>query len=305
MAKYTINTPQGPIVVNGPEGASQDEVFAAAEQLILDRQRDLTDVKPDYTMGEAASKALTRGTKQIGSALFDVIPAMGASALGFDDYAKRQMEEAQQTQEEVQKYYAPEVASYKDVNDISSGLTYGVETIAEQIPNLASMFIPGGVGAAIGRRAGVGAAERGLASKVAPVLGEGLTQKEAVTAAQRLYGDDVVKEALQSGAASGSKYGGGAGLYLGAFSQNAPEVFQNIYDATGGQFEPGAAVLAGGISSVLDTAMPAYIINKFKGPSKALFIETLLEKSGMKPGLARKAISILPEAATDLNTKER
>jgi hypothetical protein len=297
MAKYTINTPQGPIVVNGPEGASQDEVFAAAEQLILDRQRDLTDVKPDYTMGEAASKALTRGTKQIGSALFDVIPAMGASALGFDDYAKRQMEEAQQTQEEVQKYYAPEVASYKDVNDISSGLTYGVETIAEQIPNLASMFIPGGVGAAIGRRAGVGAAERGLASKVAPVLGEGLTQKEAVTAAQRLYGDDVVKEALQSGAASGSKYGGGAGLYLGAFSQNAPEVFQNIYDATGGQFEPGAAVLAGGISSVLDTAMPAYIINKFKGPSKALFIETLLEKSGMKPGLARKAISILPEAA--------
>jgi hypothetical protein len=297
MAQYTIDTPQGPLVVEGPEGASQDQVFAVAKQLILDRQRNLEDVKPDYTMGEAASKALTRGTKQIGSALFDVIPAMGASALGFDDYAKRQMEEAQQTQEEVQKYYAPEVASYKDVNDISSGLTYGVETIAEQIPNLASMFIPGGVGAAVGRRAGVGAAERGLASKVAPVLGEGLTQKEAVTAAQRLYGDDVVKEALQSGAASGSKYGGGAGLYLGAFSQNAPEVFQNIYDATGGQFEPGAAVLAGGISSVLDTAMPAYIINKFKGPSKALFIETLLEKSGMKPGLARKAISILPEAA--------
>jgi hypothetical protein len=297
MAQYKINTPQGQLVVNGPEGASQDEVFAAAEQLILDRQRDLTDVKPDYTIGEAASKALTRGTKQIGSALFDVIPAMGASALGFDDYAKRQMEEAQQTQEEVQKYYAPEVASYKDVNDISSGLTYGVETFTEQIPNLATMFIPGGVGAAIGRRAGVGAAERGLASKITPVLGEGLTQKEAVTAAQRLYGDEAVQQALQQGAVSGSKVGGGAGLYLGAFSQNAPEVFQNIYDATGGQFEPGAAVLAGGISSVLDTAMPAYIINKFKGPSKALFIETLLEKSGMQPGLARKAISILPEAA--------
>ena len=297
MAQYTIDTPQGPLVVEGPEGASQDQVFAVAKQLILDRQRNLEDVKPDYTMGEAASKAFTRGTKQMGSALFDIIPAMGASALGFDDYAKKQMEEAQQTQEEVQKYYAPEVASYKDVNDISSGLTYGVETVAEQIPNLASMFIPGGVGAAVGRRAGLGIAERELASQLPPTLAKSLGQKEAVTTAQRLYGDDVVKEALQSGVASGSAIGGGTGLYLGAFSQNAPEVFQNIYDATGGQFEPGAAVLAGGISSVLDTAMPAYIINKFKGPSKALFIETLLEKSGMKPGLARKAISILPEAA--------
>ena len=296
MAQYTINTPQGPIVVNGPEGATQDEVFAAAKQLILDRQQNLTDVKPDYTMGEAASKALTRGTKQMGSALFDVIPAMGASFLGFDDYAKRQMEEAAQTQKEIQESYAPEVASYKDVNDIGSGLKYGVETIAEQIPNLASMLIPGGVGAAVGRRAAIGAAERGLAGEVAPILGEGLTRKEAVTAAQRLYGPEAVKETLGQAAASGSKVGGGAGLYLGAFSQNAPEVFQNIYDQTG-QFETGASVLAGGISSVLDTAMPTYIINKFKGPSKALFVETLLEKSGMKPGLARKAISILPEAA--------
>jgi hypothetical protein len=296
MAQYTINTPQGPLVVNGPEGASQDQVFAAAKQLILERQRDLTDVKPDYTMGEAASKALTRGTKQIGSAIFDVIPAMGASALGFDEYAKKQMEEAQQTREEIQKYYAPEVASYKEATTPGKMGTYALETIVEQVPNLASMFIPGGVGAAVGRRAGVGAAERGLASQLPPTLTQGLAQKEIVNVAERLYGPEAIKQTLGQAATSGSKVGGGTGLYLGAFSQNAPEVFQNIYDQTG-QFETGASVLAGGISSVLDTAMPAYIINKFKGPSKALFIETLLEKSGMKPGLARKAISVLPEAA--------
>jgi hypothetical protein len=90
--------------------------------------------------------------------------------------------------------------------------------------------------------------------------------------------------------------GAGAGLYLGSYAQNAPEVFQNIFESTG-KLEPGAAALAGTLSAALDTALPGYLLKKFTGPSKALFVERLLEKSGMQPGLARKAISILPEAA--------
>lgn len=253
MAQYTINTPQGPLVVNGPEGASQDEVFEAAKQLLVERQEsaaiDLSNAPVDYTMGEAASKALTRGFKQLSSTFGDVLPAMVGSAVGADEYAKRQMQEAAQTQKEIQESYAPEVKSYKDVSGLGSAAKFGVETILEQVPNILTSIIPGVGGAGLAARAGL--------SKAA---------------------------------------GAGAGLYLGSYAQNAPEVFQNIYDSTG-KLEPGAAALAGTLSAALDTALPGYLLKKFTGPSKALFVERLLEKSGMQPGLARKAISVLPEAA--------
>ena len=279
-----------------PEGSTPEVAQSLMQQELQNQAINLDAVKPDYTVGEAASKALTRGAKQIGSAVFDVLPAMAASGLGFDDYAKQQMGEAQQTQEEIQKYYAPEVTSYKEATTPGKMGTYALETIVEQVPNLASMFIPGGVGAAVGRRAALGVAERELASQLPGTLAKSVGQKEAVNVAERLYGPEAVKQAIGETVSTGANVGGAAGLYLGAFSQNAPEVFQNIYDQTG-QFETGASVLAGGISSVLDTALPGYLIKKFSGPSKALFVETLLEKSGMKPGLARKAIAILPEAA--------
>jgi len=102
MAQYTINTPQGPLVVNGPEGATQDEIFSAAKQLLVDRQESeatsLANAPLDYTVGEAASKAVTRGFKQLGSTFFDVLPALAGSAVGAYDYAKRQLQEAAQTQ---------------------------------------------------------------------------------------------------------------------------------------------------------------------------------------------------------------
>ena len=201
------------------------------------------------SMGEAASKALTRGFKQVGSSMFDVLPAMVGSALGADEYAKRQMEEAAQTQKEIQESYAPEVKSFKEATSPGKLGTYALESFIEQFPNLLTSIVPGVGGAGLAARLG--------ASKA---------------------------------------LGAGAGLYLGSYAQNAPEVFQNIYEATG-QLEPGAAALAGTISAALDTALPGYLLKKFTGPSKALFVERLLEKSGMQPGLARKAISVLPEAA--------
>jgi len=251
-----------------PEGTTPEAAHSLVQQELQNQAINLEAVKPNYTFGEAASKGLTRGAKQISSAFGDVIPAMAASALGYDEYAKRQMDEAAATQKEIQTSYAPEVQSYKDVKDLGSAAKYGVETLTEQIPNLATMLIPGGVGAAVGRRAALGAAE---------AAGLGEVETAAAVAAKQNLGQNT-------------------GIYLGSFAQNTPEVFQNIYDASGGKLEPGAAILAGGLSSVLDSAMPMYLIKKFSGPSKALFVESLLEKSGMEPGLARKAISTLPEA---------
>ena len=265
----TVNVP-GLGVVNFPDTMSVDEINAAIETelpLAQKRKQEQAALPPDLSMGEAAKRAVIRGGKQISSAFGDVIPAMGASALGFNDYAKAQMQEAADTQEEIARKYAPGVPSYKDVHGLGSALQYGVETIGEQIPNIATMLIPGGIGATVGRRAALSAAE---------AAGLGEVETAAAIAAKQKLGQNV-------------------GIYLGSFSQNTPEVFQNIYDQTG-QLEPGAGILFGSVSSALDSAFPAYIMNKLTGPAKMSLVEKILEKSGMEPSLLRKVAASVPES---------
>jgi hypothetical protein len=259
-------------VINFPDDMTRDQIANAIETelptyLETKRKQAEEPVVPDLSMGEAAKRAVIRGGKQVSTAFGDIIPAIGASALGFDDYAKRQMEEAAATQEEIARKYAPGVPSYKDVQGLGSALQYGVETIGEQIPNLATALVPGGVGAMLGRRAAIGAAEAA-----------GLGTKEAA-------------ELLASRQALGQNLG----VYLGSYSQNAPEVFQNIYD-TSGQLEPAAALLFSSISAGLDSAFPAAIMNKLTKPAKIGLVEKVLEKSGMEPSLLRKITAAIPES---------
>jgi hypothetical protein len=258
--------------VDFPDDMTQDQIANAIETelpnyLETKRKQAEEPIVPDLSMGEALKRSVIRGGKQISSALGDVIPAMAASAVGADEYAKRQMEEAAATQEEIARKYAAGVPSYKDVKDIGSGFQYLVETGGEQIPQLATALIPGGVGAVAGRR---------LALSAAKTAGLGLEETAAAAAAKQNLGQNI-------------------GIYLGSFSQNTPEVFQNIYNETG-QLEPGAALLAGSVSSALDSALPTYLLNKITKPAKVGLVEKLLEKSGMEPGIIRKALSALPES---------
>lgn len=294
MPIYRFQMPDGSVGrFEVPEGMSPEK----AQSLISQDLDQLTSSGArDYTVGEAASKALTRGTKQIGSAFGDVIPAMIGKSLGFDEYAKEQMGEARATQQEIAEKYAPEVASYKDVKGLGSAATYGLETVLEQLPNLATSIVPGGIGAQIGRRAAIAAGEKALAGEAAGALGQGLTKEESLLAAQRLFGPEAAQRTIDAGVSSGVKQGAGIGLYLGSYAQNAPEIFQNIYENTG-KLEPGAAAIAGTAAAALDTALPAYILNKFAGPARALLTEKVLQQSGMQPSLARAAIATLPEAA--------
>jgi hypothetical protein len=247
--------------------SEQDINTAIENDIPAFRQKRDEELRPDLSFGEAAKRAVIRGGKQVSTAFGDIIPAIGASALGFDDYAKRQMEEAAATQEEIQNRFAPEVQSYKEVTGPMSGLKYGVETIGEQIPNLATALIPGGVGAMVGRRAAMGAAE---------AAGLGTKEAAELVASRQALGQNL-------------------GVYLGSYSQNAPEVFQNIYD-TSGQLEPAAALLFSSISAGLDSAFPAAIMNKLTKPAKIGLVEKVLEKSGMEPSLLRKITAAIPES---------
>lgn len=209
----------------------------------LAKKYDFEVPRGELTTGEMFKKSVGRGAKQLGSTFGDVIPAMGASALGFDEYAAQQMGEAEETQKEIQKYYAPQYRGLEDVKGIGDIPGFALETIAEQVPNIATALVPGGIGGVLARRAGMAAAT-----------------------------------------------GQNVGVFLGSYAQNAPEVFQNIYQETG-ELAPGAAMLFGAGSAALDSVLPAQLLKSVTGPVKVGIIEKLLERSGMDKGLLRSVTS--------------
>jgi hypothetical protein len=224
--------------------------------------------------GEMASKALTRGTKRLGSTFGDIIPAMGAKALGFEEYAQKQLGEAAETEQEIAKYYAPQYPELKDVKGITDVPGFALETIIEQIPNIATSIIPG-VGA------GVIAARTGLTS-----LGKSLMVQGAERGLAGRELTEFVAQGMAQGAATRQAVGQGAGVFLGSYAQNAPEIFQNIYQETG-QMDVPASLLFGAGSAALDSVLPAQLAKSLTGPVKAGIVEKVLEKSGMDKGLLR------------------
>jgi hypothetical protein len=214
-------------------------------------------------------RGVARGAKQTGSALFDVLPAMAASAVGADEYAAKQMEEAAQTQKEIEQKYGARYKSLSDVKGVGDYIPFALETLAEQVPNIATALVPGaGLGVAGGRMAATAAAKK-------------LAEREATEAGTKYA-------AMKT--AQGVSRGQMGGAFLGSYALNAPEVFENIYEETGGQMEPGAALLAGSVSAALDAVLPAYLLNKLTPGVKAGVVERLLEKSGMPSDVARKVV---------------
>lgn len=279
MPIFTVQAPDGSeYKIDAPEGASQDRILQAAAEhhsSVLSSK-----ARPDYSFTGALKAGVGSGTKRLLSEFGDVIPAIGASALGFEDYAKRQMEEAAQSQREIAAEYPEAFESYKDVQGLGDFGTFAAMEVGKQIPNIATMIGPGVAGRVIGgRMAGKAAAETLAAREAEKEIAKGAAEKYA---AQRI--------------GAGKEFGQNLGVYLGAYSLNAPEVFGSIYNETG-KLEPGAALIASSISSVLDSYLPSKLLNTITGPVKVGVVENILKQSGMKPGLARKAVAGITGAA--------
>jgi len=101
MPIYNVPLPDGQTVrLVGPEGATAEELAQAVEQIAAQSARPVPEeTRPDYGFGETASKAFSRGKKRVASTFGDVIPAMIASSLGFDEYAEEQLKEAETSEQ--------------------------------------------------------------------------------------------------------------------------------------------------------------------------------------------------------------
>jgi hypothetical protein len=261
MAKYTVTSPDGKqYEVTGPAGASQQEVLQAVfDQLGI---KPPAPERPDRTIMQEVSAGFQRSKERLGSSITDVLPAMLASKLGFEDYAKEKMADAAEVERQIQKYNPPSYQSFRDVEGPRSAIGYVAETLGESGPDILASLLPGGIGGTAARRLG--------------------------TAGLRELGAAGAEQIARRGA-----MGEAAGVYLGSYAQNAPEIFQNIYQETG-QLEPGVAMLFGSVNAALDSVLPASILRSMSQPVRVGVVEKILERSGMEPGLLRKVVAQIP-----------
>jgi len=231
---------------------------------------------PDYSLGELASTSLKRGYKQTESLIGDVIPALGLSALGFDEAAERQMMEARATQEAIQRDLPAQFPSFRDVQwtnplDVTK---FVIEAMGENATNLIPVLGLGAYGTKVGATIGAN-----IASKKA--FGNLVDKKVS-----KKVRDRITTAASRKGADLGQV----GGVFLGSYVLNAPETFRGIYEETG-SFEPGAALLAGAVNASLDSIFPVTLLRSFRPSARAGIVGKVLEKSGMNPSLANGAVA--------------
>ena len=153
-------------VVKFPDDMSQEQILRAIETDIIPNYQ-----RPEYGVIESGIKGLKRGASRMGSMVTDTIPALIGSGLGFDEYAKRQLEEGAQKEAELQRTNPAQFTSYKQVEGLGDALRFGAETLGESATDILGIIGTGGVGGALGKRAAVKGAEQ---------LAENIAKREAI-----------------------------------------------------------------------------------------------------------------------------
>ena len=268
MANYTFVGPDDiKYQFTGPAGLNEYDI-GLIKNNFFKTPSQLPTTAPVEPKGETGFiPSIMRGGRGIASLLTDVAPAMAAHAFGYDDYARKQMEEAAAYQRETERLYPAEVASYKDIDTVGKALTYIKESIGEALPSILPSVLTGGAAAAFSRPAIVAAekAAQSFAEKqIAEAAAKGVLTDTAI--------EGIRKAALDTGAKEAQKIVlkyEAAGALAGSALQNIPDVYQNIYEATGKQ-DLGAALAFGGFNAALDAITPISLLRK-------------MHKSGISP----------------------
>lgn len=217
------------------------------------------EVAPEEKGQSGFIPSIKRGGRGLASLATDIIPAMVGKATGNEEYAKKQLAEAAAYQKETERLYPAEIASYKDIAGVGDALTYVKEAIGEAIPSLIPSLVTGGVGGFAARgatTAAMQAAERMAAQEVARAATKNVLTKETL--------DSIKDAAISAGAKEAQKIAlkyQAAGAVAGSAAQNIPDVYQNIYEATGQQ-DLGAALAFGSFNAALDAITPIALLRK-------------------------------------------
>lgn len=250
MQTYRIEGPDGKrYKFSGPPGLTEFDLGLLKNQFFQpEEQAPAPASAPKAETGFIPS--VIRGGRGLSSLLGDVAPAMAAKALGYDDYAKKQMQEAAAYQKETEEKYPSAVPSFSDIKGVGDAVTYITEAVGEAIPSMLPSLFTGGAASIIGR--GAVAAARSAAEKAAASsIAQGVAESETKNIALQAGIQAAKKEALKYEA---------AGALTGSAAQNVPDVYQNLYEK--GHDDLGAALAFGGFNTVLDAITPLNLMRK-------------------------------------------
>ena len=265
MPQFDVTAPTGKTyTVNAPEGATQDQIIQYVQQQVGPAETpQLSGSAPKKGLIDSFTSSIGRGIDRAGITLGDELPALLGSALGQDDYARRQLEEAELSRANLEALNPTQIKSYKDIDGVGDFLTYAAESIGENIPNI--IGIAGGTGvAAFGAKKLAGSAIKKKLKKET-IDKEQIKLRASLAEAQTAAGNQAIMPAA----------------FLGSYALNAPEVFSNIYDATG-DLAPGAALLTGSVSAALDSILPTAVVKRLRAnPAlKAKVVAEAMKKTG-------------------------
>ena len=233
-----------------------DELIKSlTDQFKYDKNGNVVGRGLDYYLS-AATDSIMRSSSQTASLLADVLPAMAAKAVGNEDYFNKQMAEAQATMKQINIKYPARVASYKNVNDLSSAATYVLESVMEGVVTTAPSLLMGGAAGVAARASAKAAMDAAIKKELAVQASKGVFGAEAIAAAQ--------SAATKAGLSVAAKFTTPAILAASA-SQNVPEVFKNVYDAKEGKVDLkdlAISTLVGGFNAALDSVLPSAIVDR-------------------------------------------
>jgi hypothetical protein len=252
VAQYEFKAPDGKTYLfKGPSGLTQSDVDLFGKNYFGLEEPQVMPAPVEKKPETGFIPSIKRGAAQTGVLLGDILPAMAGKAVGADEYAARQMQEAAKSQEEIAKKYPAEIPSYTDIKGVGDALVYAKEAVGEALPSLVPSLFTGGAASILGRGAVVAA--QSAAEKA--VLAQ---------AAKGLAGEELKQAATQAGIKAAQqtalKYQVGGAL-TGSAAQNIPDVYQNIYEATGKQ-DLGTAIAFGGFNAALDAVTPVMLLRK-------------------------------------------
>lgn len=253
MATYKVRSGGKVYNFEGPDGLPVDAVKMLASDYFNLMQEPEAPPAPVKKAETGFIPSIKRGAAQTGVLLGDILPAMAGRAVGADKYAAQQMQEAAQSQEEIAKKYPAEVPSYTDIKGVGDALVYAKEAVGEALPSLIPSLFTGGAASILGRGA-VAAAQSAAEKAVLAQAAKGLAGEELKQAA--------TQAGIQAARQTALKYEAGGAL-AGSAAQNVPDVYQNIYEATGQQ-DLGTAIAFGSFNAVLDAALPISLLRKAK-----------------------------------------
>jgi len=266
----------------------------ASSGFIRDIMKGGVRLTPERTLGEEFSVGLSRGGDQLEGLAYGFL-GLAADGLGIERGADWGYDNYRRAMEEAATQAASVQDPFEDIEDLGDAGRYAVGLLGEQIPQLLTSILGGGVGGAVGKslakrmvinqiakRRAAGEVADEAERKVAEEITQGLLTrsvgaKAAEGTARGLAGtvDDAAR-GVQGAVSSGTRYGAMTGAYLANLGQISGGTYGQIRDETGeGGSEAVTAALATSVpGAALDTLFEGFVASKIPGVNKMFGVES-------------------------------